>query len=142
MPPRDLEEFEVLKEQFLPPGLTNAEFQRAYYQSFHKLLGRDRAKNKLELLVNAGLLEEQADPNDKRKTRYVCEGVGYEKEEPKTDMEKRLKQTLDFIKVHCKNDGQIRQEIVLDQDALKQLLKEGAVYIPLDGFVKATEEGY
>jgi hypothetical protein len=83
LPPRNLEEFEALKDNFLDPGLTNAEFQKAYYQAFHKLLGRDKAKNKLEQLANAGLLEENPDPNDRRKVRYMCEGVGYENpEEP------------------------------------------------------------
>jgi hypothetical protein len=86
LPPRDLEEYEALKEEFLPPGVTNPEFQRAYYQIFHKLLGRDKAKNKLDLLMNAGLLEESPDPNDKRKLRYMREGVGYEKTDEQTEL--------------------------------------------------------
>lgn len=79
LPPRDYDEFEALKNEFLEPGLTNSEFQKVYFEKFHKLLGRDNAKKKLELWVNVGLLQETPDPLDKRKMRYMREGVGYEK---------------------------------------------------------------
>ena len=102
LPPRCYDEFLALKEEFLAPGLTNGEFQRAYFKAFHKLLGRDKAKSKLELLVNTGLLEELPDPIDKRKMRYVCEGVGYEKI---SDVVETAINNDD--KVNLKNEGHI-----------------------------------
>ncbi|MDT8781945.1 MAG: hypothetical protein IAX22_04785 [Candidatus Bathyarchaeota archaeon] len=80
LPPRDYDEYKQLENEFLEPGLTNSGFQKIYHKKFFKLLGRDNAKRKLELWVNVGLLQEYQDPLDKRKIRYMREGVGCEGE--------------------------------------------------------------
>ena len=73
--PEIYQEILEIKEDFLDPGLTLAEYQRAYYVKFKKLLGREKADNRIKQYLTVGLLREETDPNDKRKIRYMSEGV-------------------------------------------------------------------
>jgi hypothetical protein len=57
-------------------GITMKEFQKAYYQEFHKVVGGKTAKAILEPLMNVGLIIEQPDPTDKRFLRYIPTDMG------------------------------------------------------------------
>jgi hypothetical protein len=52
-------------------GINRKEFQQWYYNTYHKVIGRDRASDILKILDGAGLIVEQPDPLDKRFMRYV-----------------------------------------------------------------------
>ena len=57
-------------------GVTRKDFQKLYFQFYHKLLGSKKAIETLKLLDVAGLLTEIPDPNDRRVLRYIPQGVG------------------------------------------------------------------
>jgi hypothetical protein len=76
LPPELYDNFLKMKDEFLPPGITLDEYQKSYYQNTKILLGRDKARAQLKSYTTVGLLFEVPDPIDKRKIRYMCEGVG------------------------------------------------------------------
>lgn len=53
-------------------GITRKDFQKLYFQEFHKTIGREPVSNILKAWENVGLIIEQPDPIDKRFLRYVC----------------------------------------------------------------------
>jgi hypothetical protein len=57
-------------------GITMKDFQKLYYQEFHKIIGGKTAKAILEPLVSVGLIIEQPDPVDKRFLRYIPSDMG------------------------------------------------------------------
>jgi hypothetical protein len=57
-------------------GFSRKDFQKMYFDTYHRYIGREKAKAFIEGLETAGLLIEQQDPIDKRTLRYVCEGGG------------------------------------------------------------------
>lgn len=76
LPPEAYDAYLKLKDEFLSPGITLEDYQKAYFKIYKVLLGRDKARNNLKNYTTVGLLVENPDPNDKRKTRYMCAGVG------------------------------------------------------------------
>jgi hypothetical protein len=76
IPPEIFDVYKALEEQFLDPGLNTKEFQKAYYEMFHRYIGRDKAAACLKTLATTGLLVESQDTTDKRVTRYMRLGVG------------------------------------------------------------------
>jgi hypothetical protein len=69
-------------------GITRKEFQKLYFQEFHKTIGRESVGNVLKAWENVGLIVEQPDPIDKRFLRYVCADSGetLETEQPPTQL--------------------------------------------------------
>jgi hypothetical protein len=65
-------------------GVDRKEFQKLYFESFHKVLGREGADNILKAFETAGLLVSQQDQLDKRVTKYVLPDMGYAPEEDVT----------------------------------------------------------
>lgn len=65
-------------------GITRKDFQKFYFQEFHKTIGRDSVSNILKTWENVGLILEQPDPIDRRFLRYVCpdSGAALEAEQP------------------------------------------------------------
>lgn len=61
-------------------GITIQDFQRIYYEEFCKPIGYDSAREILQLLTSVGLLTEDRDPGDKRKSRYFAFKVGVNKD--------------------------------------------------------------
>jgi hypothetical protein len=57
-------------------GMNRKEFQQWYYNTYHKVIGRDRASDILKILDGAGLVVEQPDPSDRRVMRYVLPDSG------------------------------------------------------------------
>ncbi|MEM3824354.1 MAG: hypothetical protein QXH87_05410, partial [Candidatus Bathyarchaeia archaeon] len=57
-------------------GINRKEFQQWYYNTYHKVIGRDRASDILKILDGSGLIVEQPDPLDKRYMRYVLPDMG------------------------------------------------------------------
>lgn len=57
-------------------GFTRKDFQKMYFQIYHKRVGRGKATDLIETLVDSGLLIEQPDPIDRRINRYVCGEMG------------------------------------------------------------------
>jgi hypothetical protein len=80
IPPEIFDVYKALEEQFLDPGLNTKEFQRAYYDTFHRLIGREKAANSLKTLAAAGLLVESQDSADKRVIRYMRLPMGVDDE--------------------------------------------------------------
>jgi hypothetical protein len=64
-------------------GVDRKEFQRLYFEAFHKVLGREGANNVLTAFETAGLLISQQDQLDKRVTKYVLPDMGYTSEPEK-----------------------------------------------------------
>jgi len=62
-------------------GIERKDFQKLYYQEFHKVLGRESAANILKVWESVGLIIEQPDPVDRRKLRYVYPEVGVNTED-------------------------------------------------------------
>jgi len=58
-------------------GVDRKEFQKLYYESFHKILGRKSADVILTAFETAGLLVSQQDQLDKRVTKYIPPDMGY-----------------------------------------------------------------
>ncbi len=69
--PELYEIYQKIKPYIGSEGITRLDFQKAYFREFHKPVGYDYAGLILKTLVGAGLLYEEPDPNDKRKTRYM-----------------------------------------------------------------------
>lgn len=90
LPPEAYEQYLKLEEGFLKPGLTISEYQREFFKKYHKLLGKDKARETLKLYEAVGLLYEETDANDHRKTRYMREGEGHTQEELRTDVNGNL----------------------------------------------------
>jgi hypothetical protein len=57
-------------------GIARRDFQKLYYQEFHKIVGQDSANNILKVWASVGLITEQPDPNDRRVLRYMCPDMG------------------------------------------------------------------
>lgn len=76
IPPEVYDVYKRLEEKFLDPGLTIKDFQKEYYEAFHRLIGREKAGNCLKTLTSTGLLVESQDSTDKRVTRYMSAGGG------------------------------------------------------------------
>ena len=51
-------------------GITRKDFQKIYFQEFHKPIGPKRASEILSVLCSCGLLLEDIDPEDRRRKRY------------------------------------------------------------------------
>jgi hypothetical protein len=81
LPPELYNFYMEIKDEFLSPGLTIDEFQKAYFENFKVLLGRDKARAILKAYTTVGLLVEVPDALHKRKIRYMCGGVGVTKED-------------------------------------------------------------
>jgi hypothetical protein len=76
IPPETFDLYKRLEEKFLDPGLTTKEFQKTYFDVFHRLIGREKAANCLKTLAAAGLLVESQDAVDRRLTRYMSAHSG------------------------------------------------------------------
>ena len=57
----------------------------------------------------------------------------------KDEFKERVEKTYAFIKEGSRTEGMVLAETVEDKTALSQLLREGSVYEPKEGYVKATE---
>jgi hypothetical protein len=73
--PELLEIYKAIEADDKEDGYTIMEFQRLYMQVFHKPVGYDKARKMLATLASAGLLAEDVDSKDKRRTRYLQLGV-------------------------------------------------------------------
>jgi len=65
-------------------GVTRKEFQKLYFDEFHKVMGRESADNILKAWESAGLIVSQQDSIDKRLVRYVYPDMGYATPEKST----------------------------------------------------------
>jgi hypothetical protein len=110
--PEIYREFLELKDDFLDPGLTLAEYQKKYYQKYHKLIGREKADNRIKQYLTVGLLQDNPDPNDRRKTRYMSEGVYVpENEQPTLDVNlPTIKPQDNFCTAHTPPPAYISKE--------------------------------
>jgi hypothetical protein len=52
-------------------GITVRDFQTVYANSFHKAIGYEESRRILKTLASVGLITEEPDPIDRRKTRYT-----------------------------------------------------------------------
>jgi hypothetical protein len=59
-------------------GVSRSEFQKMYYEAFHKILGRESGEDILKVLCTCGLMVEQkgTDLSDKRLVKYVLADTG------------------------------------------------------------------
>jgi len=73
--PELLEVYKAIQEDDKEDGYTISEFQQLYMRTFHKPIGYDKARKMLVTLASAGLLTEDVDSKDKRRTRYLRLGV-------------------------------------------------------------------
>jgi len=66
-----------LKEQIQEEGITRKELHTLYYKTFHRTIGKKRLKEILEILQSVGLVMEEPDPNDRRRSLFLltCRGV-------------------------------------------------------------------
>ena len=71
LPPEVYNIYTKLKDQIPDEGLTRKELQTAYYQTFHRTIGKKRLDQVLSLLETVGLLTEEPDPNDRRQKRFL-----------------------------------------------------------------------
>jgi hypothetical protein len=78
IPPEIYELFKVFEDSMneAENGLDRLDIQKIYFKKFRKHLGRDKLKQLTDMLEVAGLWVEIPDPVDRRKVRYVSEGVG------------------------------------------------------------------
>jgi hypothetical protein len=88
VPPEAYDAYLKLKDAF-SFGLTLEEYQKKYFEIFKILLGRDKARNNLKIYTTTGLLYEEPDPNDKRRIRYMCGGVGVTNQSEKEEDDNR-----------------------------------------------------
>jgi len=73
--PELLEVYKAIEADGKEDGYTITEFQQLYMKTFHKPIGYDKARKMLVTLASAGLLAEDVDSKDKRRTRYLRLGV-------------------------------------------------------------------
>ncbi len=71
LPPEVYSIYTKLKNQIPEEGLARKELQTAYYQTFHRTVGKKRLDQVLSLLETVGLLTEEPDPNDRRQKRFL-----------------------------------------------------------------------
>jgi len=66
-----------LKEQIQEEGVTRKDLHTLYYKTFHRTIGKKRLKEILEILQSVGLIMEEPDPNDRRRSLFLltCRGV-------------------------------------------------------------------
>ncbi len=78
IPPEIFNIYQKLKPTFETKenGITRKDFQAWYFQTFYKIIGRERATEILKIFDTTGLLIEQTDPLDKRFARYVLPDMG------------------------------------------------------------------
>lgn len=77
LPPEVYNIYIKLKEQIPEEGVTRKDFQRLYYQTFYRTIGKKRLDEILSILQSVGLLTEEPDPNDRRQKLLIptCQGV-------------------------------------------------------------------
>ena len=72
--------FEGLEPTITEDGITREKFSQLYFAQFKERLGEKARKQLISLLSDAGLVEEKADPEDKRRMKiYMPSGVGEKK---------------------------------------------------------------
>jgi len=70
LPPEIFNIYQKIKPNVTDEGITRNDFQKIYFDIFHKPLGLKRSQEILDILTSCGLLYEEFDANDKRKKRY------------------------------------------------------------------------
>ena len=68
--PELYEIYQKIKPQVTNEGITTTQFQKIYYQSFHKPIGSKRAREILKSLCSVDLFNEITDLTDKRIKRF------------------------------------------------------------------------
>ena len=71
LPPEVYHIYTKLKDKIPDEGLTRKELQAAYYQTFHRTIGKKRLDQITDVLQTVGLLSEEIDPKDKRQKRFL-----------------------------------------------------------------------
>jgi hypothetical protein len=94
--------FKRIKNDITKDGITINDFQKLYYNEFHKPLGSKRSTEILDILSATGLLIEKADPNDKRVKRFhlseiYSPALGGNKPIPPTEGEYSLDSTIQTL---------------------------------------------
>ena len=132
-------------------GFTRKDFQRMFYQVYHKFIGREKAKAFLEALETAEPPQWNSPTRWIRGSLDMCvAGVEWRMtflrnprlrlHPPYTHINERTRATLEYIRENTDKEGLVPIGAVLDKAALNQLLREGSVYEPREGFVKSTVE--
>jgi hypothetical protein len=57
-------------------GITRKDFQKLYFQEFHKVIGQELTINILKIWASVGIVIEQPDPDNRRQLRYICHDMG------------------------------------------------------------------
>jgi len=78
--------FESLEPSITENGITRGEFSKSYFTQFKERLGEKARKQLIDLLSDAGLLEETQDPEDKRKMKIYIPLKGGEKKQEKSEV--------------------------------------------------------
>lgn len=71
LPPEIYNIYTKIKDQIPDEGLTRKELQAVYYQTFHRTIGTKRLGHVTDILQTVGLLTEEIDQKDKRRTRFL-----------------------------------------------------------------------
>jgi len=65
-----------LRDQIPEEGATRKDFQRMYYDTFHRIIGKKRLKEVLNILQTTGLITEEPDPSNRKQFLYTpCQRV-------------------------------------------------------------------
>ena len=76
LPPEVYNIFIEIAPKIPDEGITRRDFSRIYYESFHRVLGKKRLEEVLNLIFSVGLITEEPDPNDHRQKRLLLTGRG------------------------------------------------------------------
>jgi hypothetical protein len=90
---------ESLEPSITEDGITREKFSKLYFAQFKERLGEKARKQLIDLLSDAGLIEEAPDPDDKRRMKIY---IPHERGEQKI---KICGQCLNFRKSACGRDG-------------------------------------
>lgn len=74
LPPETYNIYAKLVPQISEEGITLREFQKLYYKTFHRVLGKRKIDEIVGLLESAGLIACEPDPNDRRRKLLLPTG--------------------------------------------------------------------
>jgi len=94
--------FESLEPSIVEDGITREKFSKLYFAQFKERLGEKARKQLIDLLSDAGLIEENPDPEDKRKMKIYIPLKGVEKKQnfpPSAEKEALVSSTKELIRL-------------------------------------------
>ena len=134
---------ERLKDAVTDSGITREEFNRLYFNMFRIRLGEKTRKKLIDLLSEAGLIQEKPDPNDKRRFKIYIPLGGVEKKQNISEVALSIlvemeRETEIIEKTVFRKELETKLNLTTDtaEHLVNKLLRDGLIFSPRQDYLK------